>query len=157
MQQCSSAIISDHHSEISVPPVQLASWSRKKCSHFWGQIATKVAKHVAKPILAPESRFRGIRWGDRHHFSRPICSDRSWHPQMETHTPKPVLCEIELCSKSRVLKVRVSVRPGYGGLERLCCQTQAVLPAFRPPETPCSFTFVRSTPSGLRPGRRGGW
>ena len=33
------------------------------------------------------------------------------------HTPKPVLCEIELCSKSWVLKVRVSVRPGYGGLE----------------------------------------
>ena len=33
------------------------------------------------------------------------------------HTPKPVLCEIELCSKSWVLKVRVSVRPGYGGLD----------------------------------------
>ena len=33
------------------------------------------------------------------------------------HTPKPVLCEIELCSKSWVSKVRVSVRPGYGGLD----------------------------------------
>ena len=30
MHQCSSAIISDHHSEIGVPPVQLATWSRKK-------------------------------------------------------------------------------------------------------------------------------
>ena len=42
--------------------------AEKKCLHFWGQIATKVAKHVAEPILAPESRFRGIRWGNVHHF-----------------------------------------------------------------------------------------
>ena len=49
----------------------------KKCLHFWGQIATQVAKYVAEPILAPESRFRGIRWGNLHHFSRSIRSDRS--------------------------------------------------------------------------------
>jgi|OM-RGC.v1.012096251 hypothetical protein len=35
--------------------------AEKKSLHFWAQIATKVAKHVAEPILAPESRFRGIR------------------------------------------------------------------------------------------------
>ena len=47
-----------------------------------GQIATKVAKHVAEPIWAPESRFLGIRWGNRHGFSRSICSDRSLGAQM---------------------------------------------------------------------------
>ena len=50
--------------------------AEKKCLHFWGQIATQVAKYVAEPILAPESRFRGIRWGNLHHFSRSIRSDR---------------------------------------------------------------------------------
>ena len=29
--------------------------AEKNCLHFWGQIATKVAKHVAAPTLAPES------------------------------------------------------------------------------------------------------
>ena len=32
--------------------------AEKNWLHFWGQIATKVAKHVVEPILAPESRFR---------------------------------------------------------------------------------------------------
>ena len=41
------------------------------------QIVTKLTKHVAEPILVPESRFRGIRWGNLHHFSRSIRSDRS--------------------------------------------------------------------------------
>ena len=41
-----------------------------------------MTKNVAKPILASESRFRGIRWGDRHGFSRSICSDRSLGAQM---------------------------------------------------------------------------
>ena len=49
----------------------------KSCLHFWGPIATKVAKHVAEPILAPESRFRGIRLGNLHHSSRSIRSDWS--------------------------------------------------------------------------------
>ena len=40
----------------------------------WGQIATNVTKHVAEPILAPESRFWGIRWGNLQHFSRSIRS-----------------------------------------------------------------------------------
>ena len=47
----------------------------KNCSNFWGQNAAKVAKNVAEPILAPESRFRGIRRGNRHGFSRSIRSD----------------------------------------------------------------------------------
>ena len=47
----------------------------QNCLRFWGQIATKVAKHFAEPILAPESRFRGIRGGNLHHFSRSIRSD----------------------------------------------------------------------------------
>ena len=51
--------------------------AEKNCLHFWGQIATKVTKHVAEPILAPESRFRGIRWGNLHHFSKSIRSDWS--------------------------------------------------------------------------------
>ena len=51
--------------------------AEKKSLHFWGQIATKVTKHVAEPILAPESRFRGIPWSNLHHFSRSIRSDRS--------------------------------------------------------------------------------
>ena len=51
--------------------------AEKNCLHFWGQLATQVAKYVAEPILAPESRFRGIRWGNLHHFSRSIRSDRS--------------------------------------------------------------------------------
>ena len=62
-----------------VPGVQGRRNGRgKNCLHFWGQIATKVAKHVAEPILAPESRFRGIRWGNLHHFSKSIRSDWSW-------------------------------------------------------------------------------
>ena len=85
----------------------------------WGQNGTKVPKHVARPILAPESRFWGIRRGNLHHFLRSICSDQSFCPRMEIHILEPVLCEIELCSKSPVLKVRVSVRPGYGSLETL--------------------------------------
>ena len=52
--------------------------AEKNCLHFWGQIATQVAKYVAEPILAPETRFRGIRWGNLHHFSRSIRSDWSW-------------------------------------------------------------------------------
>ena len=52
--------------------------AEKNCLHFWGQIATKVTKHVAEPILAPESRFRGIRWGNLYHFSKSIRSDWSW-------------------------------------------------------------------------------
>ena len=42
--------------------------AEKNCLHFWGQIATQVSKYVAGLILAPESRFRGIRWGNLHHF-----------------------------------------------------------------------------------------
>ena len=37
-----------------------------------GSNQTKVARNVPEPILAPEKRSRGIRWGDRHHFSRSI-------------------------------------------------------------------------------------
>ena len=51
--------------------------AEKNCLHFWGQIATQVAKYVAEPILAPESRFRGIRWGNLYHFSKSIRSDWS--------------------------------------------------------------------------------
>ena len=53
--------------------------AEKKCLHFRGQIATQVAKYVSEPILAPESRFRGIRWGGNlHHFLKSICCDWSW-------------------------------------------------------------------------------
>ena len=55
--------------------------TEKNCLHFWGPNPSKVAKNVARPILARESRFWGIRWGDRHHFSRSICSDWSRHPK----------------------------------------------------------------------------
>ena len=47
----------------------------KNCLHFLGQIATKATKHVAEPILAPESRFRGIRWGNLYHFSKSVRSE----------------------------------------------------------------------------------
>ena len=43
----------------------------------WGGNGTNFSPDVARPILARESRFWGIRWGDRHHFSRSICSDWS--------------------------------------------------------------------------------
>ena len=56
--------------------------AEKLCSHFWGQIATKVSKHVAEPIFVPESRFRGVRWGDRHGFLRSNFSDQSRGPWM---------------------------------------------------------------------------
>ena len=46
----------------------------KNCLHFWGQIATQVAKHVAEPILAPEARVRGIRRGNLHRFSKSMRS-----------------------------------------------------------------------------------
>ena len=42
-----------------------------------GQIWPNHVPDVVRPILAPESRSRGIRWGDRHHFSSRICSDGS--------------------------------------------------------------------------------
>ena len=40
-----------------------------------GSNQAKVARNVAEPILAPEERSRGIRWGDRHGFSRSIWSE----------------------------------------------------------------------------------
>ena len=65
-----------------VPGVQGRRNGRGKiCFHFWGPNPSRVAKNVAKPNLARESRFGGIRWGDRHHFSRSICSDWSRHPK----------------------------------------------------------------------------
>ena len=48
---------------------------RKKCSNFWGPNPSKLSTNVARPILARESRFWGILWGDLHHFSRYIFSD----------------------------------------------------------------------------------
>ena len=42
-----------------------------------GWKCAKFNPDVARPILAPESRFWGIRWRDRHHFSRYIFSDES--------------------------------------------------------------------------------
>ena len=47
---------------------------RKNCSNFWGPNPSKLSTNVARPILAPESRFWGIRWGNLHHFSRSIRS-----------------------------------------------------------------------------------
>ena len=47
-----------------------------------GSNPTEGAKNVAKQILAAESRFWGIRWGDWHGFSRSICSDLSQGPRI---------------------------------------------------------------------------
>ena len=55
---------------------------RKNCSNFWGPNPSKLSTNVARPILAPESRFWGIRWGNLHHFSKSICSDRSQGPRI---------------------------------------------------------------------------
>ena len=54
---------------------------KKNCSNFWGPNPSKLSTNVARPILARESRFWGIPWGDLHHFSRSICSDWSRHPK----------------------------------------------------------------------------
>ena len=40
-----------------------------------GSNQAKVARNVAEPILAPEKKSRGIRWGNRHHFSKSIWSE----------------------------------------------------------------------------------
>ena len=48
-----------------------------------GSNQAKVARNVAEPILAPEKRSRGIRWGDRHHFSRSIWSEPSGFQKFE--------------------------------------------------------------------------
>ena len=61
---------------------------RKNCSNFWGPNPSKLSTNVARPILAPESRFWGIRWGNLHHFSRSICSDRSWGLPVELFAPQ---------------------------------------------------------------------
>ena len=47
---------------------------RSRSGQFCGSNQAKVAKNVAEPILAPEKRSRGIRWGNRHGFSRSIWS-----------------------------------------------------------------------------------
>ena len=47
-----------------------------------GQIWPNHVPDVVRPILAPESRSRGIRWGDRNHFSSRICSDGSRGPKI---------------------------------------------------------------------------
>ena len=45
----------------------------------WGQIGTKVPKHVAEPILAPESRFRGIRKSFFKIYLFPPVLGSPWH------------------------------------------------------------------------------
>ena len=47
---------------------------RSRSGQFCGSNQAKAAKNVAEPILAPESRSRGIRGGNRHGFSRSIWS-----------------------------------------------------------------------------------
>ena len=47
-----------------------------------GQIWPNHVPDLVRPILAPESRSRGIRWGDRPHFSSRICSDGSRGPKI---------------------------------------------------------------------------
>ena len=48
------------------------NWS--KSDHFCGPNQAKLPRNVAEPMLAPEKRSRGIRWGNLHHFSRSIWS-----------------------------------------------------------------------------------
>ena len=50
-----------HHTDLFRP-----NWS--KSDQFCGPNPNKVGKNVARPIWAPESRSRDIRWGDLHGF-----------------------------------------------------------------------------------------
>ena len=98
--------------------------AEKNCLHFWGQIATKVAKDVAEPILAPESRFRGIRWGNLHHFLRSICWDWSWGgltPLTAAAIPESRLGGLTLPSSNSFFRDGGSNPPSSNSFPRVHC------------------------------------
>ena len=67
--------VSDRLNPTKLIQIQPIPWSL-------GQIWPNHVPDVVRPILAPESRSRGIRWGDRRHFSSRICSDGSRGPKI---------------------------------------------------------------------------
>ena len=92
----------------------------KNCSNFWGEFkllgpkSKQIVHECCEADFGSRIKILGHPLGQSASFFeiylfRPVLAS----------PPKPVLCEIELCSKSRVLKVRVSVRPGYGGPDNL--------------------------------------